>query len=334
MASTVDCPILIVGAGIAGLTLAQVLRSNAVPFRLIERKESAEAGGAGWGFTINWSLASLLDMLGPELGSRFDETFVDREAVARGEDATFPFFDVLTGEMKYEVPRNQKRVRVNRDKLRKLLLTDVAVEWSKSLESIDVSNDSDVVTVHLEDGSKITSHLVVGCDGTHSRVRRSLFPDGWTNKPIPANMFGMTVRFTEKELVEIRKLDSFFLHGTDRENGTYFWFSCELPHAIQNLVESLSPKQYLTYPQTMSLGKSPTAPAKFSCLGQPLSSYPKRMQNDMLSSNRCPRRGRAHSARSCAQYPSSLKSKGSPLTTGYISTAAELKWESVPAGSS
>ncbi|RFU32245.1 hypothetical protein B7463_g4091, partial [Scytalidium lignicola] len=223
--ASVDCPVFIIGAGISGLTLAQVLRKNGIPFRILERKEHAEAGGAGWGFTINWSLESLMEMLPPELAKRFPETFVDQEAVTRGEDATFPFFDLLTGEMKHEVPRNHKRVRVNRDKLRKLLMTDMNVEWSKGLKDVTMIEGSDIVTVHVEDGTAYTTYLVVGCDGTHSRVRRSLFPSGWTNKPVPANMFGMTIAYPAEQLSQIRKLDSFFLHGTDRENGVYFWFS-------------------------------------------------------------------------------------------------------------
>jgi flavin-dependent dehydrogenase len=139
MPSPVDTPVLIVGAGISGLILAQVFRKERIPFRIVERKENAEAGGAGWGFTINWSLSLLLEMLPPQLQDRFSDTYVDQEAVKRGELATFPFFDLLSGEMKYEVP-SSKRVRVNRDKLRKLLLSEIDVEESGTLSTVIVTH--------------------------------------------------------------------------------------------------------------------------------------------------------------------------------------------------
>lgn len=124
---SVTHPILIVGAGISGLALAQCLKREGIPFRIVERRPETVPGDAGWGFTINWSLAKLLEMLPPNLAARLPETYVDRKAVDAGEDATFPFFNLSTGELLFKVPPGQ-RVRVNRDKLRKLLRTDLDVE--------------------------------------------------------------------------------------------------------------------------------------------------------------------------------------------------------------
>jgi 2-polyprenyl-6-methoxyphenol hydroxylase-like FAD-dependent oxidoreductase len=127
MSADTYIPILIVGAGISGLALAQCLQEEGIPFRLVERRPEVVPGDAGWGFTINWSLENLVEMLPPSLSARLVETYVDRQAVQDGKDASFPFFNLLTGELLFKVPPG-KRVRVNRDKLRKLLRTDLPIE--------------------------------------------------------------------------------------------------------------------------------------------------------------------------------------------------------------
>lgn len=130
MTPSVHTFILIIGAGIRRLILAQIFRKEVIPFHIVERQGNADAGGAEWGFIINWSLPALLEMLPLRLLEKLPDIYVDKEAVARGEDATVPFFDLQNGEMKYQVPPG-RRVRVNRNKLRKLLLPGIDVEVSR-----------------------------------------------------------------------------------------------------------------------------------------------------------------------------------------------------------
>jgi 2-polyprenyl-6-methoxyphenol hydroxylase-like FAD-dependent oxidoreductase len=47
-------PLLVIGAGIIGLTLAQACRENDIPYEIFERDAKAEARGAGWALTIHW----------------------------------------------------------------------------------------------------------------------------------------------------------------------------------------------------------------------------------------------------------------------------------------
>lgn len=55
---------------------------------------------------------------------------MDRAAVERGEVSSFPFYDLSTGELKSAVPVASKdqRIRVTREKLRKLLATGIDVQ--------------------------------------------------------------------------------------------------------------------------------------------------------------------------------------------------------------
>lgn len=127
---SVEKPILIVGAGISGLLLAQRLRQEAIPFRVFERDADLSTRGAGWGLTLHWSLPALRSLLPDHLAERLPEAYVDRAAVARGVSSGFPFFDLSIGELKATTPKapESQRIRVTREGLRNLLATDINIE--------------------------------------------------------------------------------------------------------------------------------------------------------------------------------------------------------------
>lgn len=130
MIPTGDRPVLIVGAGISGLLLAQSLSRHGIPFRVFERDTDLETRGVGWGLTLLWTLPTLKDLLPEHLFSRLPEAYVDREAVTLGLSSSFPFFDLSTGELKASVPKapEAERVRVIRQGLRALLATGIDIE--------------------------------------------------------------------------------------------------------------------------------------------------------------------------------------------------------------
>ena len=119
--------ILIVGAGITGLTLAQSLKNHSIPFSIFERDPTVTARGRGWGLTIHWSLDSFISLLPEYIVKRFPEVYVDPEASAKGENGNFLFFDVRSGETRWKVPP-AKRIRVSRERMRGLLLEGVDVQ--------------------------------------------------------------------------------------------------------------------------------------------------------------------------------------------------------------
>lgn len=130
MANKVETPIIVVGAGISGLLLAQYLTQAKIPFRIFERREDLETTNVGWGLTLTWSLPTLRDLLPASLWDRLPEAYVDRAAVERGEASAFPFFDLSTGELKAKTPLapETRRIRVSREKFRKLLAIGISVE--------------------------------------------------------------------------------------------------------------------------------------------------------------------------------------------------------------
>jgi 2-polyprenyl-6-methoxyphenol hydroxylase-like FAD-dependent oxidoreductase len=125
-----DFPIIIIGAGISGLLLAQELRRTGVPFRIFERDNDLYSRGAGWGLTLHWSLPALRELLPNDLINQLRDAYVDRAGVERGESSTFPFYDLSKGEFMGAGPKlpERLRIRVTREKLRRLLATNIDIE--------------------------------------------------------------------------------------------------------------------------------------------------------------------------------------------------------------
>lgn len=135
-------PVLIIGAGVSGLLLAQHLKREGVPFRVFERDGDLATRGAGWGLTLHWSLAALQSLLPAGLAERIcDESSVDRWADRRGELSRFPFFNLESGELKAQTPGAVKsaRVRVTRERLRRLLAEGVDIEVRLALSFLILS---------------------------------------------------------------------------------------------------------------------------------------------------------------------------------------------------
>lgn len=62
--------VLIAGAGVVGLTIAQGCRQHNIPFTIFERDERQNSRSQGWALTLHWSLRSLRRTIGPELSEQ------------------------------------------------------------------------------------------------------------------------------------------------------------------------------------------------------------------------------------------------------------------------
>lgn len=124
-----DPPVLIVGAGISGLVLAQHLQQLGVRFEIFDRDSALDARSGGWGLTLHWALPTLRELLPAHIVKRFPEAFVNKDASSRGDVGSFQFFNLKTGEALYSVPA-EERIRVNRGRLRELMTSGIDVHVS------------------------------------------------------------------------------------------------------------------------------------------------------------------------------------------------------------
>lgn len=175
--------VAIIGGGIGGLTLAVALQrlAPAVKFDVYER--DADEGARDQGFAI-----SLRGDMGFQALRELGVPAEQRRALASPTRA-FAFVtgggwclmdlkggDAADEEDKYYVGR------VDRPKLKQLLLGQIdpaRVHWNKHAVSFDDLNSPEAssATVTFADGTKVEADVVVGCDGTRSKLRRLMLGD-------------------------------------------------------------------------------------------------------------------------------------------------------------
>ena len=65
--------VLIIGAGVVGLTLAQGCRNAGIPFKIFEKRDASTERSQGWSLTLHWSLNALERTIGSQLGRQLLE---------------------------------------------------------------------------------------------------------------------------------------------------------------------------------------------------------------------------------------------------------------------
>lgn len=173
MAGVDERPVLIAGAGIAGLTAALALRSRGVEAIVLERQPDLPRHASALQI---WStgVKALRELgLGEELERVAREVRSFRFSTWRGR----PLFTLPIGEIVDELGA-PPTVMVRRSDLLDLLvggLEDGAIRFGT--ECVGYRNERDAVVALLADGSEERGSILVGTDGTESAIRRQLAPD-------------------------------------------------------------------------------------------------------------------------------------------------------------
>lgn len=204
--------ILIIGAGLGGLALAQGLKQAQVPFHIYERDTSASFRAQGYRIRISPDGAAAIRRLLPtHLWEVFEATCaemvhgghqIDADSAQTTEWGTRPG---IRGGFPGGKAYNADRVV-----LRNLLLSGLEqdVSFGKRLERYETNSDGEVVA-HLADGTSERGAFLVGADGIRSVVRKQLLPDYVILDTEGRAVFGKTL--ITKEIVE--KIPEWVGHG-------------------------------------------------------------------------------------------------------------------------
>jgi len=205
--------VIIIGAGLGGLTLAQGLKKAGIPFHVYERDPTSDFRAQGYRIRLNHNGGEALkNNLPPELFNLFERT-------CGGIFAGFARINALDGKpLVEENPFNGQKgpggpggfggpkgpngsggpggpggpgpwgvtgkdgkslgpYTVDRTTFRALLLLGLEenVTFGKEFERYEESEKG--VTVHFKDGSSVEGGLLIGADGVRSRVRKQYLPE-------------------------------------------------------------------------------------------------------------------------------------------------------------
>lgn len=203
--------VLIIGAGLGGLCLAQGLRKQGIPFTVFERDPSPNYRSQGYRVRIDSSgYEALKEVLSP----------ADVEVLLRASGHFLPgssYVDASTGTRikntseRFDRQPNLRQSKIShhhifspdRALLRTVLLGDLAeqglVRFGMAFKRFETTS-SGRVRVLFECGRVVEGSLLVGADGTTSRVRRQYVPHHVTLLDTDTGaIYGKTPRTKELE---------------------------------------------------------------------------------------------------------------------------------------
>ena len=184
-------PITIVGAGLAGLTLGRCLRQHGIAAVILERVSLAPRHN--YGITLHpWAfqhLLSLLHMDEPTFKEKLSINSPTRGKGEMSEDTLAPGIETDPGTF-----------RCHRGRLEKLLQEGQDIRWEHTVQ--DVKASSEGIVVQVKDQKPLEAEVLIGSDGVHSQVRKSLVP-GMELNVLPFVVFNGKRRMTNVEYQDL-----------------------------------------------------------------------------------------------------------------------------------
>lgn len=162
--------ITIIGAGIGGLTAAIALKQQGFEIEIFENSSAFKKAGSGINLAIN--AMQVYKKLGVY------EDILQNANYTNSMKARTKNLGILTAAnfKKFEEIFKAKTVAIHRATLHQILVKHIGsskIHLNKKLKHLEQSNGK--VYLVFEDGTSHTAEIVIGADGIHSTVRKSIF---------------------------------------------------------------------------------------------------------------------------------------------------------------
>ncbi|MCJ7936337.1 MAG: FAD-dependent monooxygenase [Chryseobacterium sp.] len=215
--------ISIIGAGIGGLTLGNILKQHQYDFTIYEAAPEIRPVGAGIMMAVN--AMQVFDQLGLKekiemAGNKIHSITITNESLQPISKT-----EILELEKKY----NSCNVAIHRAELQKILAENIgldAINLNHSLQKIEKRQN---YTLTFESGSPIESKIVFGADGIKSKIRNQILQTGAIRSSGQKCWRGLV----EFELPEIYHHQAFEIWGKGKRFGfvkisekKVYWYAC------------------------------------------------------------------------------------------------------------
>ncbi|KAK0671566.1 hypothetical protein QBC41DRAFT_54960 [Cercophora samala] len=163
--------VIIIGAGISGLVLAQCLRKQDISFEIFERDEGPGVRKGGYCLGLHDPENLFVKYLPGDLPA------LSSTCHLVPLDLPSQLITYLPNGMTLKVEDGEGTpcVRVSRARLREMLAAHLKIKWGR--KAVGVWEEGEEACVRFEGGEVVKGSLVVGCDGIFSSVRKHI-PNG------------------------------------------------------------------------------------------------------------------------------------------------------------
>ncbi|KAG0279759.1 hypothetical protein BGZ95_000291 [Linnemannia exigua] len=176
--------VLIVGAGLGGLTLAAILQKSDIPYEIFERAPQVKPLGSA--MTLNATVAPLLYQLGIAEEFNAMSKVVPSIQVA-SEDRQVQF--AITGGFDGAKERYGADTRIiSRPVLYDLFMRQVPTEHLHlSKKVLTTKQGGNGILIRCSDGTEYEGDILVGADGAHSAIRQNMYAQLKKDKKLPSS---------------------------------------------------------------------------------------------------------------------------------------------------
>ncbi|WBV60968.1 FAD-dependent monooxygenase [Chryseobacterium camelliae] len=164
--------ISIIGAGIGGLTLGNILKQHHLDFTIYESAPEIKQVGSGIMMAIN--AMQIFETLG--LKEKIEKAGNPIHGISITDEKLklLSKTNVLELEKKY----NSCNVAIHRADLQRILAENIGFEHIELNHSLKTIRKNENYLLNFENGTEIKSKTVFGADGIHSKIRNQMFGAG------------------------------------------------------------------------------------------------------------------------------------------------------------
>jgi 2-polyprenyl-6-methoxyphenol hydroxylase-like FAD-dependent oxidoreductase len=176
-----NAPILVVGAGIGGLCLAQALKKSGLDFLVFERDPALDHRPQGYRLKIEAEGQQALQKSLPA------EVYKAFEASCAISNTGQTDYNPVNGQISKSRAGSglagdaglKASATVDRSVFRKVLMTGIEdkIRFGKEVDTYTTGDSDAEVTLKFKDGSHVEGRFLVGADGVHSNVRKTMLPE-------------------------------------------------------------------------------------------------------------------------------------------------------------